>query len=356
MSCFRQLFLTLLLVLAMATGIVQAKDSYAILQQYFASLNSTSPSGVSLIRSTQSLLAMVLHQVQERSNGSHKLHLYVLGDSVTRMLVSNWMLKWGGPASKDSLQTKSAAEIKDLCNNRGSTEAAYRSDAPCLFETEKLKSTFSWVQWFSFPHPLPSSVHHFQAIDSCYGKASLEDCLQRTFNGSTSDDVAVIRIGLEYLFYSFEGLAAHACEGADPSSSCHLPQWQDEVKKHAAHFIRTAKAVFPGTVVYLLLTPFGKNAACYGSYVEIGPRILELNDILRTIFIEENALFIDPYALHEPFINTAIRKKIATNFGVLDPNWFGYFDCAHFAEPMTTLMLNRLLTTVIRQLPSEDLF
>lgn len=342
-------------VLILSVCILLAKgaaSSSTAIEQYLNTLNSSSTSRDALVRSTESMLSTILDKVHASSNGAHKLHLYVLGDSVTRMMVSNWMLRWAGQPAKDSLQSKSAAEIKNLCNNRGDAED--RSLPPCVFETEKMKASFSWFQWFSVPHPLPKGVRHFQAVDSCYFRDSLQDCLTKTYEGSTAHDVTLIRMGLEYILYATEAFVPHSCDGH--SSSCYLPQWETEIRSHAANFIRTTRDVFKGTVVYLLLSPFGKTVGCQAPLSEVDKLIPKVNEILRSIYVEENVLFIDPYDMSVPFVNTHVPHKMDTNYHILEPSWFGFFDCAHYAEPLTSLVLNRFLNTIIRQLPSEHLF
>lgn len=351
MTSLKCALLLFILSFVVANAVTYVNGSTA-LTEYMKGLKSSSPSGIALVRSTESMLSTILDRVHARSNGSHKLHLYVLGDSVTRMMVSNWMLRWAGQSSKDSLQSKSAAEIKSLCQNRD--EVGDRVLPPCTFETEKMKASFSWVQWFSVPHPLPKGVRHFQAIDTCSGRNSLEDCLRTTYEGSTEHDVALIRMGLEYGLYASEAFSRHSCDGH--SSSCYLPQWETEIRTHAANFIRTTRDIFPGTAVFLLLSPFGQTAACHAPLSEVDKFIPKINEILRSIYIEENVLFIDPYEMALPFVHTAVPHPIGTNFFILEDTWNGYFDCAHYAEPLTSLVLNRFLNTVIRQLPSEHLF
>lgn len=341
-------FVVILAVCILAKG--AASNSTAV-EEYLKKLNSSSPSGVALVRSTESMLSTILDKVHASSNGAHKLRLYVLGDSVTRMMVSNWMLRWAGQPAKDSLQAKSAEEIKNLCNNRAEGD---RNVPPCVFETERMKASFAWFQWFSVPHPLPKGVQHFQAVDSCFSQHSLLDCLAKTYEGSTPHDVTLIRMGLEYVLYATEAFVPHSCDGH--SSSCYLPQWETEIRTHAANFIRTTRDVFKGTIVYLLLSPFGKTVGCRAPLSEVDRLIPKVNEILRSIYMEENVLFIDPYEMSVPFVNMHVPHGRDTNFNILESSWYGYFDCAHYAEPLTSLVLNRFLSTVIRQLPSEHLF
>lgn len=320
-------------------------------EEYLKRLNSSSPSGIALVRSTESMLSTILDKVYVSSNGSHKLRLYVLGDSVTRMMVSNWMLRWAGQHATNSLQSKSATEIKNLCNKRAAFED--RSLPPCMFETEKMKASFSWVQWFSVPNPLPKGVEHFQAVDSCFDQHSLLDCLTKTYEESTAHDLTLIRMGLEYILYASEAFAPHSCDGHSPS--CYLPQWETEIRAHAADFVRTVRDVFKGTVVFLLISPFGRTRGCHAPLSEVDKLIPKVNEVLRSIYIEEDVLFIDPYEMCVPFVNTHVQHRIGTHFNILESSWYGYFDCAHYAEPLTSLVLNRFLSTVIRQLPSEHL-
>jgi len=203
-----------------------------------------------------------------------------------------------------------------------------------------------WLQWFSIPSPVGHVKSHDQAQDGCFGTTNFEACLKKYFNAlgnPTENDVLLIRGGLEYLIYSTDFVKQYNVDK--------LPSWKNQILEHLPNFISELKKQFKGTIVWLLLTPFGSlNEICAPPLRDAGELIPEANQVIESILRKENITFIDPTIYSILYTNKKITKPFSTIWKPFNYERIGYYDCVHPAEPFTSLTLHQFLKILFKKL------
>ncbi len=226
--------------------------------------------------------------------------LYWLGDSVMRQAAASFAQRFGGGDSVSQRAAKARCD-KSLPNSSAASQSRYGSAATsprtglCHFPAPGFDTVFMWFQWLSTPPPVipqwTANPSKQQPVDACspYVLASprtaLEDCLADTFRGSRPTDVLVLRVGMQYILYGSPSFAPTACVGA--TQSCGPIEWELELRHGLAGVIPLVHKLFPGRIVWWLLTPLWTPGwpqpakACKPPLLDVGRHVARVNTIVR---------------------------------------------------------------------------
>ena len=292
-----------------------------------------------------------LQELLGKNNGD-KIRITVLGDSVTRMLLSTWIRQYGFKSGVQSGQSYNRDSVKYHCQGR---------QQKCEFDSDFITGTFFWLNWLQSPQPIPvlgGAPRGVQAEDYCTRFQSIHSCFGSIFTSNTPD-LVLVRGGLQYLLYN--GIHGKSmCEEISQfnssfsfESGCNLP-YEDLIATHLPLIISTLKELFRGKIIWLLLQPLSVSpTACYDPIRSIGAYIFSVNAIMEPILSAANISVIDPYSRSATFnsldANQGHGFQNNENWVPFQREFIGYYDCLHYADPMTTLILDSVLKIALNE-------
>lgn len=214
----------------------------------------------------------------------------------------------------------SGAAVKELCR-KSTMGSSIRGSPSCSFGA-RLK--FAWLQWFAAPAPAYAypGYPHAQGVDMCTPftdtrcavNCSFAHCLASFFTGSTRDSVLVVRGGLQYALFATAAFARTL-------NAAPLQQWAEVMRRELREMLVLLDRVFPGRVVWVLLSPFSTLASCRPPLSEVGGLVPAVNGVLREVLGGTNQTVVDPTEFHRAW--TGVSTKDRTDGQ-------GYMDCIHF--------------------------
>jgi hypothetical protein len=256
--------------------------------------------------------------------------LYLLGDSVSRFMASRLACVYSGAA------VGSHAQVKEQCSINDQKDLLNRVKL-CNFEGPRFRTVFAWFQWLVHPPPIgPTDMRETgQMTDACTAlrfrhAGGLRECLLELLAQAKPSDVLIVRSGLQYLLYG-EIFVDTVCKGM---AGCHAILWEMELQRGLEHALPLLKSLFPGTLVWWLLTPFNdwNHANCEPPLQSVGSNISAANDILRVALRKHNISYVEPIATWD----SPCSQQVQLSFK----------DCIHFFEPAQSLATTSLMRAV----------
>ena len=256
--------------------------------------------------------------------------LYLLGDSVSRFLASRIACVYSGA------EVGSHAEVKEQCSVDNPKNLLNRVQL-CSFEGPRFRTVFAWFQWLLHPPPIgPKDMPaKDQMTDSCTALRfrhtnGLRECFSELFAQAKPSDVLIVRSGLQYLLYS-KIFVGTVCKGM---AGCHAIPWEFELQRGLEHALPLLKSMFPGTLVWWLLTPFNdwNHANCMPPLQSVGLNISAANNILRVALRKHSVPYVEPISTW----NSPCSQQVQSSF----------VDCIHFFEPAQSLATASLMLAV----------
>jgi hypothetical protein len=259
---------------------------------------------------------------------------FLLGDSVLRELMlalQALVAPLPAAAAGDAAEEQAArAHLKLDCAKHGNARRA----ACALPLGAGADAQFSWWQWMSAAHR-PRNLTRLtadQELDICSGRrAPVAACVAELFANATARDVAVLRVGLNYIL--FDG----GLNGSAPADAAFAAD--------AREFLPAlARLRFPGTLVFMLLAPTMPRGAvkCAGTrqwdevFWAAPPKTARINAVMKELLAEHG--FGD--AVVDPFDYTT-----AEVVGKM------YRDCVHPDAPVQKAAANTLLNLLAVKAP-----
>lgn len=263
---------------------------------------------------------------------------YVLGDSVGRHYAAEMGRKFHASVG-------SGATVKEQCEKSGALNdpTHVRGSPSCTFGPH---IKFAWFQWFAAPATeyTQPRFNDGQGVDVCtpYTDANCIDaatcgfanCLESFLSGASRDSVLVIRGGLQYALFATESFA----RGSMNTVPLQRLQWADVMRRELEELIALLGHVFPGRVVWVLLSPFSTLDSCKPPLADVGPLVDEVNSVLRSVVGDAGVTIVDPTEFHKGWtgVSTSDNQKGGQ----------GYLDCVHFQSPMLEETVSAVLEAV----------
>ena len=221
------------------------------------------------------------------------VNFYMLGDSVLR----DTTIALQNIFANGKIRAKSRHEGKADClkNDPGRRFLCYFD-----FGNENF-AEFVWFQWFSLPHRfhdvLKSDILKMQQSDVCstFRDFGMKECMAHVFVNATKNDVAIFRVGLNYLLFEKH------LQGYDFPNDDYLTYYEQDI----SIFLSKLADYFPGQVLLLGLSQVLREGQvtgmCNGSGFwdkimwELNPKIVLLNDVLHFHAQKYSIAIIDPH-------------------------------------------------------------
>lgn len=280
-----------------------------------------------------------------------RLTLFVLGDSVSRLLAWRIYHEWN---PQDHSTFKDVKQQCDKMHSVGVDGRAQSRGESCAYGGNGIDTRMMWLQWLDKPplqySHLYSSNAGMQSVDGCTGlwanggpAAGMADCL-RAFFGIEGDTAAqqarsreleravlVVRAGLNYVLFG-----SHLYVTSN-SLGTWMQDWEDRLVADTRSFVGILKRVFPGTIVWWAMTPVDDGLGeiqCGPPLSVMNANVTRANELMLPVLRQAGVrLLAYPAQIAQAWLH---KKSAADADGAVVQG--GFLDCIHPDDPVMSTM------------------
>lgn len=209
--------------------------------------------------------------------------VFALGNSIARQFAFEL------PAVVDNAPVVARVDQKGLCSKTGL--------APERCETRFGDGSVAWSAWFLYFDGLPTRPAHPDSlipgweVDTC-GHLNVSDCVRSLTEGASADDIMLTNVGIAYALW-------------DPDSEEDVQAWR---RAAVRNFIAGVNSVFPGTVVYMPVSPM-RNSHAFGEFPKrlTYERAERLNELVLEEILQGSSWHVfDVWSMMKPVLYTPV--------------------------------------------------